>query len=106
MACEEVVGPAGAVGRRRDGDVVDGAVDGDVDGLGLVRAVVGGELGVSEVDFALLSEMTVSSSMSFDVGGVGGRWMSCVPLMSSTLVPVSTMRRSPRSCSFRWYLGS
>ena len=35
---------------RGDADVVDAAVDGDVDGEGRVRAVIGGEFGIREGD--------------------------------------------------------
>ena len=54
FAGEEVVGATGSVGRGRDGDVVDCAVEGEVDGLGGVAAVVVGEFGVREGDLALL----------------------------------------------------
>jgi hypothetical protein len=43
---EDVVGAAWAVGLRGDGDVVNRAVYGEVDGLSGVGAVVGEELGV------------------------------------------------------------
>lgn len=46
LSREEVVGAAGAVGGGRDGHVVDGAVEGEVDGLLGVGAVVEGEFGV------------------------------------------------------------
>lgn len=47
-----MIAAAGAVGRGADGDVVDGAVEGEVDGFGGVGAVVGEELGVGEGDGA------------------------------------------------------
>lgn len=54
VAREEVVAPSRPVGGRRGGDVVDCAVEREVDGLCGVGAVVGEELGVCEVDFSLL----------------------------------------------------
>jgi hypothetical protein len=47
-----LVAAAGAVGARIGGDVKDGAVDGEVDWEGGVAAVVEGELGGGEVDWA------------------------------------------------------
>lgn len=55
-ACEVVVGASGAVDVAPEGDVEDGAVDGDVDGFGRVFAVVGGELLGGQVDGTLLSD--------------------------------------------------
>lgn len=43
-ASEDVVRAAGAVDTRAGGDVVDGAVDGEVDGLGWVGTIVEGEV--------------------------------------------------------------
>jgi hypothetical protein len=54
---EEVVAPAGAVGGGRARDVVDGAVDREVDGLGRVAAVIGRELCIGEVNVAALCEV-------------------------------------------------
>ena len=51
---EEVVRAAGSVRRRADADVVNGAIDGEVDGLGRVGAVVGFELVVGEVNGSVL----------------------------------------------------
>lgn len=53
-AGEEVVGSAGPVGLRRDGYVVDGAVEGQVDWFTGGRAVVLEELHVGEVDLGFL----------------------------------------------------
>lgn len=53
-ACEVVVGASRAVDVAPEGDVEDGAVDGDVDGLGGVFAVVGSELLGGQVDGTLL----------------------------------------------------
>lgn len=53
-AREEVVASAGAVGLRGGADVVDCAVEGEVDGELWVGAVVGGELHVGEVDLGFL----------------------------------------------------
>ena len=49
-----VVGASRAVDAAAGGDVVDGAVDGEVDGLGVVGAVVGGEFFESEVEGTFL----------------------------------------------------
>jgi hypothetical protein len=57
---EEVVAAAWAVGGGRARDIVDGAVDGEVDGLGWVAAVVGLELCVGEVDVTALRVGCVS----------------------------------------------
>lgn len=56
-AGEEVVRTAGAVGLGGGGHVIDGAVEGEVDGLLRVRAVVGSELIVSEADAAVLFDI-------------------------------------------------
>lgn len=48
FACEEVIAAAWSVVSSSGGDVVDGSVDGEVDGLGWVAAIVGFEVGVCE----------------------------------------------------------
>lgn len=57
---EEIVAPTGAVNGWVGGDVEDGAVDGEVDGEGGVGAVVEGEFGGGEVDWAGLEDCSVS----------------------------------------------
>tara|TARA_R110002003_G_scaffold130_11_gene12228 strand:+ start:7924 stop:8271 length:348 start_codon:yes stop_codon:yes gene_type:complete len=73
-AREEVVGATRAVGRRGDGDVVDGAIEGEVDWFLGVGAVVGGEFGVGEVDFALLENVLVCACCRMVEVRVGKRW--------------------------------
>jgi hypothetical protein len=46
LACEDVVAATGPVDAAAGSDVVDGAVEGHVDGFVRVGAVVGEELGV------------------------------------------------------------
>ena len=52
-----MVAAAGAVEVSGGGDVVDGAVEGDVDGERGVGAVVGGEFGGGEVELAALDRI-------------------------------------------------
>jgi hypothetical protein len=54
LACEDVVAAAGAVDAAAGRDVVNGAVEREVDGLARVTAVVGEELGVGQGDGSLL----------------------------------------------------
>ena len=54
LACEDVVAATGPVDAAAGGDVVDGAVEGHVDGFVRVGAIVGEELGVCQGDGSLL----------------------------------------------------
>jgi hypothetical protein len=68
-AREEVIRAAGAVGQGADADVVDCAVEGKVDGLCGVGAIVGFEFFVGEGNGAVLRDLVPR----FDGNG-GGDW--------------------------------
>lgn len=71
-ACEEIVAPAGSVDGRVRGDVEDRPVDDEIDREGWIGAVVEGEFGGSQINWAGLGEIVVlvvaCVRCSFEIG--------------------------------------
>ena len=73
-----MVAAAGAVEVSGGGDVVDGAVEGDVDREGGVGAVVGGEFGGGEVELAALDGTECVSLEFIHIFEVAERMGKCL----------------------------